>query len=154
MKSEIKQLKAGLYVVAAIQLCSIAKAQVDTTVRPLTLNGSATMITLANGNPALRLTPALTNQAGSAFTTSSVTVNKFRVFFQFRITSGPGGYGGYGPGDGMALVLQMVAPDALGEGGGSLGYAGIAPSIAVEFDTYQNSFDITEAPRSHGLSAF
>ena len=108
MKSEIKQLKAGLYVVAAIQLCSIAKAQVDTTVRPLTLNGSATMITLANGNPALRLTPALTNQAGSAFTTSSVTVNKFRVFFQFRITSGPGGYGGYGPGDGMALVLQIM----------------------------------------------
>ena len=40
--------------------------------------------------------------------------------------------------DGFAFVLQNDRRFALGEGGMSLGYGGIANSLAVEFDTYYN----------------
>ncbi|MEM9932414.1 MAG: PKD domain-containing protein [Bacteroidota bacterium] len=39
--------------------------------------------------------------------------------------------------DGIAFVLQPVST-SLGEAGLDLGYGGIVPSVAVEFDTYQN----------------
>ena len=40
--------------------------------------------------------------------------------------------------DGIAFVLQPQSSNAGGLGGG-IGYAGISPSIAIEFDTYYNS---------------
>ncbi len=39
--------------------------------------------------------------------------------------------------DGIAFVLQNQSLNA-GSSGGGLGYAGITPSFAVEFDTYNN----------------
>jgi hypothetical protein len=142
----IKRMKSGqpkaiLYANAAMLLWgAIARAQVIPDVRALTLNGSARMVQSAYG-PVLRLTSAHVNQTGSAFTSSSFPVNAFSLFFQFRITDAKSGYG---PGDGIAFVLQTEGANALGAGGGSLGYGGIAPSVAVEFDTYQNSFDIND----------
>jgi hypothetical protein len=45
------------------------------------------------------------------------------------------------PADGMAFLLQNKGPTT-GEGtGGSLGYGGIAPSVAVEFDIFTNAGD-------------
>lgn len=138
MKSVTKQSKAILCVVAAMLLRGdVVSAQFT----PLTLNGSAKIVTLTKGFSVLQLTPAQVAQTGSAFSSTSVPVNKFNVFFQFRITDTTSGYG---PGDGMAFVLQTEGANALGAGGGSLGYGGIAPSVAVEFDTYQNSFDIND----------
>jgi len=61
--------------------------------------------------------------------------------------------GVYGASDGMTFVLQTQGATALGANGGNLGYAGagpngsggITPSVAVEFDTWQNSpFDIND----------
>lgn len=40
--------------------------------------------------------------------------------------------------DGMAFVLQQVST-SVGTSGGGMGYSGISPSLAVEFDTYQNT---------------
>ena len=40
--------------------------------------------------------------------------------------------------DGLAFVIQGQGIDALGDGGKGLGYAGIANSLAVEFDTFYN----------------
>ena len=43
--------------------------------------------------------------------------------------------------DGMVLVLQPGSPTGVGGAGGALGYIGIRPSVAVEFDIYPNGSD-------------
>ena len=45
-----------------------------------------------------------------------------------------------GGADGLAFLLQQVST-SVGTSGGGLGYQGISPSFAVEFDTWQNSSD-------------
>jgi len=45
------------------------------------------------------------------------------------------------PGDGFAFVIQTASSTALGSGFGGIGYAGIPNSLAVEFDTFQNTWD-------------
>ena len=86
----------------------------------------------------LWLTPAQGNQAGSVFATNGIVFNRkyiFSTFFQFKMTDpGP-----EGASDGMTFTLQTEAPSALGADGGSLGYVGITPSVAVEFDTWLNA---------------
>jgi len=98
----------------------------------LQLNGSA----FKNGNK-LTLTPATFGQGGSAFSTSTVTLNatsSFSTVFSFEIL----GRGGLGNGaDGLTFTVQTNANNVGGSGGG-LGYAGIPNSVAVEFDTFDN----------------
>ncbi|MGA2737204.1 MAG: L-type lectin-domain containing protein [Bryobacteraceae bacterium] len=110
----------------------------------LTLNGSAKIVTGPQGAPVLWLTPAQQSQAGSAFTTNAVVFNStytFSTFFQFQMTDA--GY--YGASDGMTFTLQTESATALGANGGGLGYQDITPSVAVEFNTWQNSpFDIDD----------
>ena len=152
MISLVAQTKTILYSVAAILWSStICAAQDSKNLTALTLNGSATMITLGN-QPVLELTAAEASEAGSAFTTKALQFNAeytFDIFFQFRMAGGSGGA------DGMAFILQTEGPTALGGSGGCLGYlgnnaacpstpAGITPSVAVEFDTYENAGDIND----------
>lgn len=105
----------------------------------LMLNGNAA---IASG--ALHLTHADLASGGSVFTTNEInlgTSNSFSCLFQFRIT-GSGGLGdedGDGA-DGLVFVMQTVNNTA-GSLGGGLGYAGISPSLGIEFDTYHNSGD-------------
>ena len=124
-------------------LAPLAAAQVATSATELTLNGSARILTGPNGGSAILLTPAQASQAGSAFTTNSFVFGPrylFSTFFQFQMTDpGPAGAS-----DGMAFVIQTQNANALGAGGGELGYTGITPSVAVEFDTWQNPFDIND----------
>lgn len=98
----------------------------------LTLNGSASQV----GN-ALRLTPANFGQSGSAFSTTPVSLAldaSFSSAFEFQIT----GRGGLGNGaDGLTFTVQTQSNNVGGLGGG-LGYQGIANSVAVEFDTFNN----------------
>ncbi|MGE3821901.1 MAG: PQQ-dependent sugar dehydrogenase, partial [Isosphaeraceae bacterium] len=101
----------------------------------LWLNGGATLV-----GGALRLTQAVTNQAGGAYYKSALEVTpgtSFSTRFSFRITGGTTGA------DGLTFVLQNApaARAALGLGGGGLGYAEIPRSLAVEFDTYRNEWD-------------
>ena len=100
----------------------------------LNLNGSAAAVTTGDG-VVLRLTPALGGRSGSAFSNTKITLgvaDSFSVFFQFRLTNP-----GYTSADGLTFVVQPVSA-SLGGGGGGIGYAGISPSVAVEFDTYDN----------------
>ncbi len=83
---------------------------------------------------ALHVTPLVTNQRGAAWHTSKQLVSLgFTTTFDFQ-TTGNGS-------DGFAFVIQNDAVDAMGGGGGGLGYKNIPNSLALEFDTFQNSFD-------------
>ncbi|MEX2107944.1 MAG: L-type lectin-domain containing protein [Solirubrobacterales bacterium] len=88
----------------------------------------------------LRLTAATPFQNGSAFTTTAFDPQQsFET--QFQISMHDSTCCLSEPADGIAFLIQSKGPDG-GEGtGGSLGYGGIAPSVAVEFDIYHNVID-------------
>ena len=108
-----------------------------------------------NGNAAwnqsasrLRLTDdAGSFEAGSAFFTTPVNIQSFQSSFSFQLTNAQA--------DGFTFTIQNVAPTALGPNGGGLGYGGgtaaqptgIAASVAVKFDLYDNA---GEGPDSTG----
>ncbi len=112
----------------------------------LTLNGSAATINpcFFDGQYVLRLTNNL-SQAGSAYHTATIPLPNqasFSTYFAFQIANpmGIGDADGIGA-DGFCFVVQAVSNQALGGGGGDLGYSGIAHSLAIEFDTYPNGSD-------------
>ncbi len=105
----------------------------------LTVNGNAAPVNTGDGN-VLRLASADWWQSGSLFTTGQVDAATFSAFFKFRI-SNPGGSWWDGTdtgGNGLAFVIQPVGNDVVGGDWEGPGYAGISPSIAMEFDTFQN----------------
>ncbi|GAA4590970.1 hypothetical protein BJY16_000118 [Actinoplanes octamycinicus] len=103
----------------------------------LELNGTAAMITrTSTGKRVIQLTTGGYKQTGSAWSTEKVGLNRsFRTSFKaFLHHNRPGA-------DGIAFLAQGHGPRALGGWGGGLGYRGIRKSVAVEFDTYQNTAD-------------
>ena len=95
----------------------------------LTMNGAATAM---NTGGVLRLVPGVSGEIGSAFTNRRVVSPKrsFKTRFRFSIHDGSAT-----PGEGMTFVLHRSGAEALGvPPGGGLGYIGIEPSLAVEFD--------------------
>lgn len=99
-------------------------------------------------NGAIVLAQNQQDRSGSFFTVNSYNVTGFSAAFEFRISS-PGGINdGIAAGaDGLAFVVQRAGATALGGSGEALGYgqrggtAAIGNSVAVEFDTYKNSWD-------------
>jgi hypothetical protein len=115
----------------------------------LTRNGNAVIF---NGN-VLRLNPAAAGQKGSAwFNILQPVAGGFTTTFTFQITDANPTTGNF-PADGLAFVIQNSAANtaALGQDGGAIGYGGAVPptpstlgienSLAVEFDTFANSWD-------------
>jgi len=106
----------------------------------LVTSGSATATVTGDGT-VLRLVPAQVNQSGSAFSQATINASTFSTFFEFRLTNPGGITDGVETGaDGFVFVVQPVSSSIGGLGGG-LGYAGIAPSVGIEFDTFQNGWD-------------
>lgn len=90
-------------------------------------NGNATY-----ANNVYTLTPDLGAQNGSVWNKNRVYLDRdFDYSTKVYLGSNDGGA------DGIAFVLQDQSLNA-GSSGGGLGYAGISPSFAVEFDTYNN----------------
>lgn len=107
----------------------------------LTLTGSANAPVVTGDGSVLRLTPALTTQSGSAFGTSTINASTFSTYFTFRISNRGGISDGTAVGaDGLVFVIQPVSA-SIGGAGGGIGYAGISPSVGVEFDTFHNGWD-------------
>lgn len=102
----------------------------------LQLNGNA-----AQAGSALRVTPATFGQAGSVFSSTTVSLASsasFSTYFQFRFSSAGGACDGLGCGaDGLVFAVQTVSNTAGGAGGG-IGFQGLANSVGIEFDTWFN----------------
>jgi hypothetical protein len=129
-----------IVLLAALVVPASASAAIDypdfTSIAGLQLNADAKQ----EGN-ILRLTPALPNKRGTAFSTSPL--NPAESFEnQFAISMHDSTccvVGTLKPADGMAFVIQGAGLNP-GEGlGGSLGYSGIKPSVIVEFDIFYNA---------------
>ena len=106
----------------------------------LNLVASAATTTGYGGATVLRLTPAVGSVNGAAWSTTPISFNSnagtFTTHFQFQITNPSAG----GAADGLVFVLQPVSSGA-GSAGGGMGYGGITPSVAVEFDPWNNAWD-------------
>jgi Legume lectin domain/PEP-CTERM motif len=101
----------------------------------LTFAGNAGTAVTGDGT-VLRIIPAAGNQAGAAYSTTSTTLGTGATFstqFSFRFTQP----GGVDPADGITFVLA-ASPSGLGTAGYGMGYQGVANSVAIEFDTYNN----------------
>ncbi|MCL6641257.1 MAG: PEP-CTERM sorting domain-containing protein [Candidatus Rokubacteria bacterium] len=90
-------------------------------------------------------------QSASAFSTSTVSLENqasFSTLFQFRISNPIGIRDRDGVGaDGIVFVVQTVSNTA-GGGGGGIGYSGLADSVGVEIDTWQN-FEFGDTDGNH-----
>jgi Legume lectin domain/Chitobiase/beta-hexosaminidase C-terminal domain len=115
----------------------------------LSLNGSAAL----NGTR-LRLTSSGTNQAGSAWFSTPVSINSFTTDFTFQLSS----IGTSAFGNGITFVVQNTGTTAVGPSGGGLGYgpdnvtnpsgspnSPIGKSVAVKFDIVSNAGEGTNS---------
>ncbi len=93
-------------------------------------NGSSTSVPMVSGNT-VTLTDGLGNEDASMFLNYPQYIGGFVASFTYQDVGGGGA-------DGAAFVLQNDprGPTALGAGGGGLGYGGITPSAALEFNLY------------------
>jgi gliding motility-associated-like protein len=92
-----------------------------------------------NGCNCYQLTPDANNMAGAIFQNQTINLNNS---FDYTFSVFLGCRNGNDAADGIVFVLTNN-PNGLGSGGGGLGYGGGNQpfSLAVEFDTYQNSQD-------------
>ncbi len=87
----------------------------------LTFNGS---VIASNG--ILQLTANQPGEASSAFYTTPVSASTFSTDFAFQLLDPLA--------EGLTFTIQANTPNAIGTGGGGLGYQGIAKSIALKLD--------------------
>jgi lectin family protein/type IX secretion system substrate protein len=98
--------------------------------------GHATPYCFDCGNECFRLTADVQDASGAIWNNTKVDLSKcFRICY----TANFGDKDKNGA-DGINFVLQNdpAGTSAIGNTGGGIGYQGISPSIAVEFDTYYN----------------
>ena len=96
----------------------------------------------------LQLTDGLSNEAGAAWFNTPVNIQNFTNNFSFQLANPSA--------DGFTFTIQNAGLTALGPIGGGLGYGpdapggagGIAKSVAIKFDLYDNN---GEGPDSTGL---
>lgn len=74
----------------------------------------------------------------AAWVNTPVPIGTFNATFIYQDVSGVGGA------DGATFTIQNAGTAALGGGGGSLGYAGITPSVALAFNIY--------SPNGYGIA--
>ncbi|WP_374267544.1 PEP-CTERM sorting domain-containing protein [Zoogloea sp.] len=134
---------AGLVCAAAPAQAALVNMQNFNSLADFTLNGVTKTINTGGAgvigpNVGDQRVLRLTNdygQSGSAFLTNPFSLASdasFSSYFEFQFTNQGGGGA-----DGIVFTVQTVANTA-GGGGGGIGYDGLAPSIGVEFDNWNN----------------
>lgn len=84
-------------------------------------------------NNRLVLVPALPDKTGGAWYSIKQEVeNGFETTFQFQIPNTSSG-------DGFAFIIQNNSLSELGGNGGNMGYGHVPNSLAIEFDTWDNT---------------
>ncbi|HJW28983.1 MAG TPA: hypothetical protein VJ508_06990, partial [Saprospiraceae bacterium] len=104
----------------------------------LVTNGSASFL----GGNCYQLTPDQGGLAGSAYSVNSIDLTQP---FQLDVTMFFGCKDGNGA-DGIVFSFATTNT-ALGGLGGGIGYSGVTPSIAIEYDDYQNGWG--DPPNDH-----
>lgn len=129
------RLSAFLSTLAMVTCCSIAGIAQE-----MVLVSNATKL----AEKEYRLTEAKANQMGAIWSPSYIDL-KQDFTIKAELYFGTDDFGGA---DGIAFVLQ---PNCTGAGspGGGLGYQGITPSLAIEFDTYQNAAENGDPQQDH-----
>lgn len=100
--------------------------------------GSATQ----TSNTCYTITPNLTQQGGAIWNNTPIDLTRpFDVFADYFLGCNDGGA------DGIVFVMKSTN-GGLGTTGAGMGYAGLTPSIAVEFDTWMNTW-LNDPPGDH-----
>jgi len=87
----------------------------------------------ANDGNCYQITAATNGQQGAVWSADPIDISSsFNFSFDAFLGNSDSGA------DGIAFVFQCQGPSVFGGPGGGLGYAGLTPSIAIEFDTYPN----------------
>ena len=120
-----------------------AVGSVSTFTNQMTFNGTSGIAGVSADNSTLTITTAANGEDTSAFYNTPVTYQNFDANFNYTDVSTGGA-------DGFAFVLQNSGLNALGGGGGSIGYSGITPSFGVEFNVYNNS--VTQASQNGNVN--
>lgn len=142
------QSLCAILLVLAFGFAAPVRAEIEITLAVSDFNEteSGDPIMYASGNAAVtmggvRLNEPIGTRAGAAYHKLPVTLSSHRSFsayFTFRMTA-PFCKGiPNGGADGLAFVIQPDL-DNQGRSGGGVGYQGIPHSLAVEFDTHQNT---------------
>ena len=121
-----------------INLANIGSSGTGTTAINFANGFNATNLTLVNGTTlaagALELTDGGNFEARAAWYSTPVNVKAFTTDFTIQISPAAANAT-----DGMTFAIQNQGLTAHGGMGGSLGYEGVKPSVAVKFDTFNNS---------------
>jgi len=138
---------AGLAIVPSSQADIAAPGFTQSGAGPTdwTLNSNTAGVPTITSN-VLNLTTAANGEATSAWFNTAQQLSNFTASFTYDFgAAGPGNP----PADGFAFVLQNAGLNALGGGGGALGYLGIDKSVALGFDIWNDG-----ANPANGRTAF
>ena len=100
----------------------------------------------AYGSNCYRISRDTRYLSGAAWFQSRIDLN-FGFFFEFDLYMGDKDEGA----DGLSFVIHDSPAGfaAFGREGSGLGYDGVRPSVAIEFDTYYNGFPLRDIPEDH-----
>jgi hypothetical protein len=138
------QATSDLEVEVTAPICSALSHTLSQPVAASSLNLFGSASVASNGTIDV-LPSGVANTAGAAWRAAPLAWQGFRSTFTALITADKGS-GKAGVGEGFALVLS--ATPGVGLTGGNLGYVGLGPSVAIEFDTFQEVvFDDPAGPQ-------
>jgi gliding motility-associated-like protein len=123
-----KKLRLTFYLFFIFIVFSITSAYAQ-------LNATVIGDAIDQGNNCYVITPDQAFQTGGVWYNNPIDFDlDFSIYYQNNF-----GFRDFDGADGMALVFKGNPTPIIGGDGGNLGYGGITPSLAIEFDTYINA---------------